>query len=56
MVSINSQPSSPQAQTCILTNNSGIMTTELVTNIQVSCTDSAPNNWDEMNWDEGQWQ
>lgn len=56
IVSINSQPTIPDTQNCSLTNNSGIITSDDINNLEVLCTDSALYNWDEMNWNEGQWQ
>jgi hypothetical protein len=55
-VQIQSQPYDPQPQLCTLKNNSGVMTLEGVTDIQVYCSDEESSNWDEMNWDQGQWK
>ena len=51
-VSILSLPSSP-AQSCALSNASGIVPINGVNNILVTCDGS--DNWDEMSWNSGSW-
>jgi len=54
-VTMISLPSSPQQQSCIITNTSGIMPPSGASTLQVTC-DNTPWNWDQMNWNEGGWQ
>ena len=54
-VSVETQPTNPNPQTCTLVNASGTMAASGVENVTVSCSDT-PNNWDVMKWNEGIWQ
>jgi hypothetical protein len=44
----------PSGQFCSISNGAGTMTNGGVDNVVVNCGNA--NNWDEMNWNEGEWQ
>lgn len=51
-VAINSQPA---GQSCSLQGNFGVMAPGGANILIVDCGDGS-NNWDEMNWNQGNWQ
>ena len=53
-VSINALPNNPESLTCNLSNNTGTMTASGVNNLQVACADTSLN-WNQDDWDDGNW-
>ncbi len=53
-VKILNFPSNPTQQGCALANASGIVPVGGVNSLMVTCNNNAWN-WDEMKWDEAQW-
>ncbi len=51
VVTVNTQPS---GQFCSVSNGEGHMLIGGVDDVRVNC--SVSNNWDEMNWNNGEWQ
>ena len=51
-VTLLTLPSAPP-QSCSISNAIGVVANNGVTNILVTC--GASNNWDQMNWDTGDW-
>ncbi|MBL4659814.1 MAG: hypothetical protein JKY19_05630 [Alcanivoracaceae bacterium] len=54
-VSIATLPDNPEQQSCVISNQSGVMPATGVDNLTVVCNNTIWM-WDEMNWDQGGWQ
>lgn len=54
-VALTGVPNHPSQQSCILSNNSGVMTPSGVNNLLIECTNQQWN-WNQMNWGESGWQ
>lgn len=54
-VSITTLPNNPNPQSCVLSNAIGTTPNAGVNNVTIGCN-SAPWNWNQMNWNEGGWQ
>ena len=54
-VSMLGLPNNPTQQSCIISNQSGVMQVGGVNNLTIVCNNNSWK-WDEMNWDEGGWQ
>ena len=48
-------PFSPNRQSCVISNNSGIAVAVGFDDVQIVCN-YTPWTWDEMNWNDGGWQ
>ncbi|MCX7545427.1 hypothetical protein [Marinicella gelatinilytica] len=54
-LTVTTQPNNPTPQNCTITPASGVMPAGGDDTISIVCG-NVQNNWDEMNWDQGQWQ